>query len=148
MLRAFPFFGTQNAQDTALAIPHGQGFCVEALLSAHSGNIGLCRQTIRNLARSSHLRTLAILAILGNPEALPKVDAIQVLARTLGLDVVSLEIREQKKSLRIRSISGRAGPCTGLSMRWNAYARAAVVSAQLYARYERCCGPTVRQLND
>jgi len=83
---------------------------------------------------------MAILAILGNPEALPKFDAIQVWARTLGLDVVGLEIREQKKSLRIRSIIGRARPCTGLSMRWNAYGNCSPFESEVGA----VCGKAAR----
>jgi putative ABC transport system substrate-binding protein len=55
------------------------------------------------------LPTLAVLANVGNPGAVPELREIQALARTLGLDVISLEIqRAEDLAPAFEALRGRA----------------------------------------
>jgi hypothetical protein len=71
--------------------------------------------------------------------------------RPLAKSLVSFSLRDEFPHIFIRESHQRPRRILingGKRLLQQNRHRAAVVSAQLYAQYERCCGPTVRQLND
>src|SRR5262245_38678617 len=87
----------------SLAHPGGN---VTGLSVQHTDLVGKRLELLREIV--PNLRRLAIMANVGNPAAMLELSEVQAAARTLGLEVATIEIRRAEDIGRASEVEGRA----------------------------------------